>query len=106
VLGRSLGTGVLQPDNETTLAQTLYVGSTAVVCSDSGNQVMYITVTLSLPSTGAVTFQYTTTDGTAVAGTDYDATSGTYTIPADTVNAHIRVAILPQTSPSAPRRSP
>jgi hypothetical protein len=40
-----------------------------------------ITVTLSAPSSRTITVDYATADGTATAGTDYVATSGTLTLP-------------------------
>ena len=39
-------------------------------------------MTVSAPARQAITVQYTTVDGTAIAGTDYKAKSGTLTIPA------------------------
>lgn len=41
-----------------------------------------LTVTLSAPSGRQIELDYTTADGTALAGTDYAATSGTLTMPA------------------------
>ena len=51
-------------------------------------------VTLSAASASPVTVLYTTADGTAVAGTDYTAASGTLTIPASSTRAVIAVKIL------------
>lgn len=51
------------------------------------------TVTLSAASTQAVTIQYTTVDGTAKAGTDYQATSGTVTIQPGQTKVTILVPI-------------
>jgi Calx-beta domain len=95
VLGRSFGDGTIIQDDETTTAEILYEGDAGVVRGDSGTQFAEFTVTLALPSSSAVTFHYATADGTAVAGTDYTAESGTATIPVGITSAHIQVPILP-----------
>ena len=51
-------------------------------------------VTLSRPTTNNVAVDYETADGTATAGQDYVATSGTLTIPAGELAASIKVALL------------
>ena len=98
VLGRSFGNGTIIQDNETTSSELLYEGDAEVVRGASGSQFAEFTVTLALPSSSVVTFNYATTDGTAVAGTDYTAESGTATIPVGTTSAHIQVPILPDAS--------
>lgn len=56
------------------------------------------TVSLSSASTTPVTVQYTTVDGTAKAGKDYDAKSGTLTFPPGTTSLPVTVTILPETA--------
>ena len=51
-------------------------------------------VTLSRPSANDVAVDYETADGTATAGQDYVARSGTLTIPAGELAASIKVALL------------
>ena len=52
-------------------------------------------VTLSLASSDAVTVDYATSDGTATAGSDYTATSGTLTFPAGSTAARtVSVPVL------------
>jgi hypothetical protein len=99
VLGRSFGDGTIIQDDETTTAELLYEGDAGVVRGDSGTQFAEFTVTLARPSSSAVTFHYATANGTAAAGTDYTAESGTATIPVGTTSAHIQVPILPDSSP-------
>ena len=99
VLGRSVGNGTIIQDDETTNAQTLYVGDTGVVRGDSGTQFAEFTVTLALSPSSPVTFQYATANGTAIAGTDYSTISGTATINPGSTSAHLQVPILPITSP-------
>lgn len=50
------------------------------------------TVTLSKTSTSAVTFNFGTVDGTALAGSDYTSTSNSRTIPAGSTSTTISVA--------------
>ncbi|WP_354697406.1 hypothetical protein DSM112329_03032 [Paraconexibacter sp. AEG42_29] len=50
-------------------------------------------VTLSAASGRAVTVAYATSDGTAIAGTDYTATTGTLTIPAGTTTGTVTVPV-------------
>jgi hypothetical protein len=94
ILGRSTGTGLLLGDNEKTLAPLLYTGGAGVVCG-AGTQFAHAVVLLSAPQSSAVGFQYTTSDGTALAGTNYTATSGSTSIPAGGTQFTITVPILP-----------
>ena len=62
------------------LAQpTLSISNDTVTNGTSGTTPMVFAVTLSGPSGDPVTVQYATTDGSAVAGTDYQGASGTLT---------------------------
>ena len=56
------------------------------------------TVSLSQASTSPVTVNYATSDGTARAGTDYKAASGTLTFSPGTVSKTISVTVLPDTT--------
>ena len=56
--------------------------------------VLTFAVTLSRAPTTSVTVDYATSDGTAQAGADYTATSGTLTIPAGSTSATIEVPVL------------
>jgi hypothetical protein len=52
-------------------------------------------VTLTVAATQPVSVHYATADGTATAGADYTATSGTLTIPAGSTSGTITVPVLP-----------
>src|SRR5215472_2950319 len=52
---------------------------------------------LSAASTSAVTVHYATENGTALAGTDYVATSGTLQLAAGSTSGSITVTLLPVT---------
>jgi probable HAF family extracellular repeat protein len=54
----------------------------SVTEGNSGTQTAFFYVRLSFESTSDVTINFATADGTATAGSDYDAKSGTLTIPA------------------------
>lgn len=64
---------------------------------DVGLRLMRFTLTLSSPGDVPVTVDYATEDGTAEAGIDYFAASGTVTFDPEETSAGIFVAILPNT---------
>ncbi len=106
VLGRSVGTGLLLPDVESghSVVADLYVGDVGVVPSSASSGVpMNVTVTLGGVQPGPVTFHYATSDGSAVAGRDYTATSGTGVIPSGRTSTIISVEELPGAPPQSDR---
>ncbi|MEQ1543980.1 DUF4347 domain-containing protein, partial [Methyloglobulus sp.] len=84
----ALGIGTIT-DNDGT--PTLSLTGPAAVNEAAGT--LTYTVTLSNPSASAVTVNYTTTDGTAVAGSDYTASTGSLTFAAGETSKTITVAI-------------
>jgi hypothetical protein len=58
---------------------TLSIANTSVTEGQSGTANAVVTVSLSAPSTAPVTVSWNTSNGTGVAGTDYQAGSGTLT---------------------------
>jgi photosystem II stability/assembly factor-like uncharacterized protein len=73
-LGSAQGTGTILDDDPAPLVS---VGSITLPEGNSGTKQFNFPVTLSSPSGQAVTVQYATADGSAVAGADYQAQSGT-----------------------------
>src|SRR5262249_45621067 len=67
----------------------------------SGTTSMVFTVTSSRAVNAPLTFSYATSDGTASAGTDYAATSGTATIPAGERTVQISVPVNGDTAREA-----
>ncbi|HSE16433.1 MAG TPA: Calx-beta domain-containing protein [Pyrinomonadaceae bacterium] len=65
----------------------------SIVEGDSGTQNIAVNVTLSGLSIQAVTVNYATSNGTATAGSDYVAASGTLTIPAGSTSATVNIPI-------------
>ena len=76
---------------------SLNIGNVTVNDGTAGNKAVF-TVALSQAATKTVTVHYATADGTAHAGTDYTAESGTLTFSPGTVSQSITVPILPDTT--------
>jgi hypothetical protein len=101
ILGRSVGEATIVPN--VTVAQALWVGDAALAPIAGAKTPVGFTVTLTAPQSTAVTVNYATADGTAVAGVDYTAASGTVSIPAGSNSAVIIVDWLAHTPPSGTR---
>ncbi|HEV2721809.1 MAG TPA: ELWxxDGT repeat protein [Thermoanaerobaculia bacterium] len=78
----------------------LSVNDTRVAEGDAGTTNARFTVTLSSPAASPVTVDYATSDGTAHAGSDYDAVSGTLTFAAGETSKTIDVAVHGDTTPA------
>jgi hypothetical protein len=76
---------------------SLSINSVSVTDGTAGTTAVF-TVSLSQAATSAVTVKYATANGTAVAGTDYTAESGTLTFSPGTVYQSISVPISPDTT--------
>ncbi len=76
---------------------TLTIDDARVVEGDNGAADAVFTVTLSQACQGDVKVDYTTADGTALSGSDYQATVGTLTIPAGQLSGTIRVPVFGDT---------
>jgi len=83
-------------DNGPVIAPTLAI-SDLIVSEDAGS--MIFTVTRSGSSSGTVTVNYSTIDGSAIAGDDYTAASGTLTFNPGEVTHSITVPIIDDTVP-------
>ncbi len=77
--GASAGTGIRQATGTATIFNDdgLSISDASVTEGNSGTVLVPVTVRLSAPASGPVTVAYATQDGTATAGVDYVATSGT-----------------------------
>ena len=76
---------------------TLSINDVSITEGNSGTKNLTFTVTLSSPSSQAVTVQYATANNTATAGNDYTATSGTLTLNGGQSSATITVPIIGDT---------
>jgi hypothetical protein len=72
---------------------SIVIGSASISEGNSGTKSMTFTVTLSAAATKKVTVNYSTFDGTAAAGSDYDANSGVITFAAGTTTQTITIVI-------------
>jgi hypothetical protein len=78
----------------TPTSPTLAPTGFSVTASTTGTATGNFMVNLSSASTSPVTVQYATADGTAIAGTDYTAASGTLTFAPGTTTETVPVTIL------------
>jgi hypothetical protein len=76
-----------------TVRPSLTVGDVTIVEGNTGTRAATFTVTLSAASTQPVTVAYATADGTATAGSDYRATSGTLTFAPGQTSQTITVLV-------------
>jgi uncharacterized repeat protein (TIGR01451 family) len=71
----------------------LSINDVTLTEGNKGSKSVAFTVTLSPASAVPVTVQYATADGSATAGSDYTAASGTLTIPAGSTSGFISIAV-------------
>ncbi len=76
----------------------LSVADATVAEGNSGTHELAFTVTLSAAATGPVTVAYATSNGTATAGSDYAALSGTLTFAAGETSKVVRVQVSGDTA--------
>ena len=88
VITDSQGLGKIRNDDT-----TISIGNVSVTEGNSGTTNANFTVTLSAAASVPVTVHYATADGTATAGSDYLAASGTLTIPAGSTTGTISVPV-------------
>ncbi len=90
--------GVKLDDDGVEVNAAVLVGSPVITEGDSGSKMAVFEVRLSQPLTAAVTMAYTTMDGTAQAGSDYTATSGTLSFAAGQTVAYVSVPVSGDTA--------
>ena len=88
------GTGTILDDDQTELS----VGDVSVLEGNGAGVSLVFPVTLSLAADREVGVHYASIDGTAVAGIDYQAVSGTLALPAGTTTASVSVPVLGNTT--------
>lgn len=86
-------TGTIVNDDQPPPLPSISISNATVTEGNSGTVNMVFTVTLSQASTSPVTVKYATADGTAVAGSDYNAASGTLTFAAGETSKTITIAV-------------
>ncbi len=91
-IGRSVGTAtILNDDMGTTPAVS--IGDVNVIEGHSLTAKATFDVTLDVPATGTVTVPWSTSPGTATAGSDYVTASGTLSFPAGTTSKTVAVTV-------------
>jgi urease beta subunit len=88
--GTTTATGTIENDD----APVLVVGNPRIVEGDSGQQSVRFTVQLTRPAPSGRSYDYSTSDGSATAGQDYTATSGTLAFSTGQTFAFVDVPIL------------
>src|SRR5205807_607517 len=94
-IARAQGVGTIPNDDP---QPSLSIGSASVTEGNSGTTPMTVTVFLSAASGRTVTVNYATADGTATAGSDYTATSGTLAFAPGETSKTVAVTVLGDTS--------
>jgi len=97
---KSQGVGTIVNDDT---QPTISVNDRSVVEGDTGANPTNVMVTLSNASFQTITVAYATADGTATAGSDYTAVSGTLTFPPFSTSQPIPVPIIGNTVPQPNR---
>jgi len=90
------GDETINDDNGTALA-AIGVSPVSIDEGDSGTQQLIFTITLDKSADDDVSVDFSTSDGSASAGSDYQSASGTVTIPKGSLSSTVAVTILGDT---------
>ncbi len=99
-LGTANAAGTISNDDA---QPSLSIGDAGATVSSASGAPVSFPVTLSAVSGVDASASYTTSDGSAIAGTDYTASSGTVTIPAGSTTGTVTVQALPQSAYASPK---
>src|SRR6185437_375649 len=89
--------GVILDNSGAGAKPSLFVSDPILLEGDSGTKLAQFTVSLSRPSETTITLPYSTVDGTATAGEDYTAMSGTLTFAPGQTAAAVNVPAIGDT---------
>ncbi|WP_431302136.1 Calx-beta domain-containing protein [Sediminicoccus sp. BL-A-41-H5] len=84
---------IVNDDSAAPALPSLAIADASITEGNAGTKVMNLTVTLSAAASGPVSVAYATANGTATAGSDYTAKSGTLTFAAGETSKTIQVSI-------------
>ncbi|MEX0281996.1 MAG: Calx-beta domain-containing protein [Arenibacterium sp.] len=90
-------TGIIADDDGDANNLALFVSDPRIVEGNAGSRTAVFEVALSEPSSESISFNYMTADGTAIAGEDYNATSGTVIFAPGQTIASVEVDVLGDT---------
>ena len=96
-IGVAQATGTIINDDAAPAVPAVSIASASAFEGNAGTTLMTFAVTLDAPTTNSVTVQYATGGGTATAGSDYVAASGTITFAPGTTAQSISVAVIGDT---------
>lgn len=99
-IGASTASGYILDDDASSNPR-LGVGNASIVEGNSGVRKVRLSVTLSNKHTAAVSVDWATGTGTAIAGSDYSASNGTISIAAGRTDAVVNIDILPDSNTEA-----
>ncbi|MBU3751818.1 MAG: hypothetical protein FGM52_15505, partial [Mycobacterium sp.] len=97
-LASAVATGTITNDDVATTLPTVSIANASVTEGNSGTATMAFTVALSKAATAPVTVGYATANGTATAGQDYTATSGTLTFAPGVTTQTVNVSVTGDTT--------
>ena len=100
VLASNLAGAVLI-NSQTSTNPAIVISAGTVTVGTSGTAVLPFTVTLAGANPQTVTVDYTTADGSAIAGTDYTATSGTLTFAPGVTTQTVNVTVSGESTTTA-----
>ena len=95
--GNLRATGVILDTDGTGNNRALFVSQVKIVEGNDGSQQAVFDVQLSQASSNAITLNYTTSDGSALAGQDYQAQSSTLTFAAGETHKTVAVSLIGDT---------
>src|SRR5262249_11741764 len=90
-IGTATAVGTITNDDT---APTLSIGNVTTAEGDTGTTAFVFPVTLSKPSAAATPLRWASSDGTAVAPSDYTAASGSMNIAAGSTTGSITVSVV------------
>lgn len=93
-LGRAVATGTIVNDDVAPGLPNLSISDVSIAEGNSGTKNATLTVSLSVASASTVTVAYATANGTAQAGTDYSAVSGTLSFAPGQTSRTIDIPIV------------
>ncbi|HBZ30750.1 MAG TPA: hypothetical protein DEO56_09180, partial [Nitrosomonas nitrosa] len=89
--------GIIDDQDGAGSNRALFVSDPVIVEGDTGSRFATFTVSLSEPSSDAITLSYTTADGSALAGVDYTASNGVVHFEPNETEAEVSVEVLGDT---------
>ena len=92
-LGTATATGTITNDDVAVVAPKVSIGNASKSEGNSGTSNLAFTVTLDKAATSTVTVKYATSNGTATAGDDYAAATGTVTFAAGETSKTINIVV-------------